>query len=729
VSPQAPIIELPDIVQSLQNKRWTGTLEILSSDDEPRTTFLFFREGMIQHCAPDRNAIVLGQALYTLGLIDQADYVMTMGSYETSKRRVGEVLVDLGLVDQDGIRQALVYQGREHVLDLFTWERVDVQFHAGEEKLGERFGERQREVNLNLGGMSILMEAARRSDEWGIVKQNIPSEFDVVAPTSPDGLAEGLLDPRITLLVDCYRSAYEVSREAPQDTLDVLMRLGELIQEGHLKLLESSELVQVGLVAEQDGDIEKAFHLYETCTERGLDHLDLHRRIARVNSQLGRKDSLERWLAVAERCVSVDRKDLALDALREAHQLSPNDLELGRRLAALLTEAKAYEEAATVLRPLVDQAEQQSKEDPSLALAVFTEYLELAPEDVEILERASALHLQEDNRLDAMVCLDDMATVLVERGDVEQAIGIYYRVLEIDGENLQARLLLAQNLAGMSRTDDAVREYRRLAEILYRSGVIGNSINWPFLIKVYESIVELEPAATEAWEWLAKAYLENDQNDLAISRYLGMADSLEPSGDDRPPPEILQPLRRVVELDPNNFDVRRRLAKTHLALNQRGRAVTVLRSMAEYQLDAGSIDQAAASYDSALAEDPFDMDSRRGLARIHEHREEHDLAFDAWRAIGGMCHRAGLYDQAVKDFHRAFQIRDNEAVTVRELAQIEAARGRDRNSAMLFARYAHLMIGEENYGSAREALERAAKLEPNLPQVAQLQARLSAAKG
>lgn len=729
MSPSAPIIELPDIVQSLQNKRWTGTLEILSSDEDRRTTCLFFREGMIQHCAPDRNPLVLGQALYALGLIDEADYVMTLVDYEQTARPTGQVLLELGLVDEAGIRQALRHQGQEHVLDVFNWERVDVRFHAGEEELEQRFSPQQREVSLGLAGMSILMEAARRSDEWGMIKEVISNEHDVIAPTAEGGLPKGLIDRRIALLIDCYRSAYEVARQAPADTLETLNELAELIKAGHLKLLDPNELVQVGLVAEQDQELAKALSIYELCTERGLDHLDLHRRIARVTSRLGHDKALERWLAVAERCQAVDRRDLALESLQEAHSLDPENVELGRRLAALLVEEGQHAEGAKVLRPLIDLIEPTAEENPDLALAVFGEYLELAPEDTNALERASALHLSQDNMLEAMSCLDDMATVLISEEKLEAAVEIYYRILDIDSENLQARLLLAQNLANMGNIDDAVREYRRLADILYRSGVIGNSINWAFLIKVYESIVELEPSATEAFEWLAKAYLENDQTELAISRYLGMADSLAPAEGEIPPPEILQPLRRVVELAPNDYDTRRRLAETHLALNQRERAVGVLRQLAEVSLNNNLVDQARSAYEEALGHDPFDMGSRRGLAGIHEQQGQHEQAFATWRSIGGMCYRAGLLDQAVKDYHRAFQIKDDEPQTVRELAEIEAARGRDRNSAMLFARFAHLMIGQQNFGLAREALERASQLEPSLPQVAQLQQKLSTAQG
>ena len=45
---------------------------------------------------------------------------------------------------------------------------------------------------------------------------------------------------------------------------------------------------------------------------------------------------------------------------------------------------------------------------------------------------------------------------------------------------------------------------------------------------------------------------------------------------------------------------------------------------------------------------------------------------------------------------------------------------------MLFARYAQLQINKGNHGIAREAVDRAARLEPDLPQVAQITSRLGA---
>ncbi len=719
----APIIELPDIIQSLQNKRWLGTLEVVSG--QSRRCFLFFREGLVQHRKMDHSQVILGRALYELGLIDEADYVMTLVDHERTGRRLGEVLVELGLVDQESIHKALSFQAREDIFDLFTWKNLDVRFHPGDPPLPTVFGAEDLELKLGISGMSILMEAARRADEWELVRATIASEHDVLAPTSPDGrLPEGLIDRRIALLVDGYRSAYEIAKQSPLNTIEALKALADLVRAGHLKILEPPELAKVGVEAERDEDYEKALHVYELAADRGLEHLDLYRRIALAYHRLGRnKEALDRWIAVADRCVRLDRRDLAISALRDAVGLAPDDLELRKRLAQLLVECELTRDAAIEYRALLATAEAAGKK-AAVLVPLLQELLELAPTDEAALERLANLHLDDDDTILAMGRLDELASVLLDQDRPDEAVAVYYRILDIDAENLDAHLRLAQTLAKMGSTDDAVREYRRLADTLYRSGLIANSINWSFLIKVYESIVELEPSSTPAWEWLAKAYVENGQLELAVSRYEGMARSLEPAEGEPPPLEMLQPLRRIVELAPERLDVRRRLAETHLGLNQTEKAVRALRELAEKAIEHDLVDEAREAYEDALAVAPFDMDSRRGLAAMAERAGGVDEAQLGWRLIGAMCLRAGLYDDASRDLRRAVQLRADDAEALYDLARAEDQRGAHRSAAAVYARYAELMLGQGNQGMAREALERARALEPGHSQTNQLLARL-----
>lgn len=728
MSEQIPIIELADIIQSLTNKTWTGTLEVSSSG---RVTWLFFQGGVIQHVKADRSQVVLGRALYELSLIDEADYMLTLMDYEQTGRRFGEVLVELGLVDQADIHKALSHQAREDVLGAIAWRNVDARFHPGTPPLEAAFGREDTEVKLGLPGMSLLMEAARREDERSLVQEHIPSEHDVLVPVGPESLPPGTLDRRVHLLIDGYRSAAEIAEEAPLSSLECLRTLSDLVAAGRLRRLEPNELIKVGVEAERDEDFAKALRVYELAEARGFQHLDLVRRIARSYQLLGRrKEALERWMKLADQCAESQRGDLALGALREAARLDPGDLPLRRRLVGLLIEADQAQEAVKELRELIPLA--RERKDEPLMVELKTQLLELHPTDEPALRGLAELLRKQGDKIQAMARFDELAASLVEREAHDEAVAVYYEILDIDAENLEARLHLAQVLARMGSTDDAVREYRRLADLLYEGGLISSSINWPFLIRVYESIVELEPNSTPAWEWLARAYLENGQRDLAISRWKGMVESLRPNkGSSKgsfPPPEILQPLQQVVLLAPQDLDARRELADAHLALGQREQGVAALRGLADTAVGLAQLELARGAYEEALEVAPFDVDARRGLAALAEQQGQADEAHALWRAVGGMCLRAGQPEEAARDLRRALKLKRDDEVALRECAEADELRGQSRQAAVMWVRFAELMLGRQNLGSAREASERAHRLDPEQREVNELRARVTAAR-
>lgn len=728
MSEHMPIIELADIVQSLTHKNWTGTLEVRASETpgaELRSAYLYFGGGVIQHVKVDRSQVVLGRALYELSLIDEADYMLTLMDYEQTGRRFGEVLVELGLVDQADIHKAVVHQAREDVLSTIAWKNVDARFHPGAPPLPTAFGAQDTEVKLGLPGMSLLMEAARREDERSLVAEHLPSLHDVLVPTNPEALPPGSIDRRIHLLIDGYRSAGEVAEEAPLNTLMCVKLLAELVAAGKLRPLLPDELVRVGMEAERDEEWDKALRVYELAESRGFQHLDLIRRVARAYQVLGRrKEALERWTALADHCAQTQRPDLALAALREAAGLDPGDVPLRRRLVALLVASGAAEEAASELRGLLPVA--RELEDEGLTVELLGQLLELAPEDEPALRELAGLLRSQGDKIQAMARFDELATVLAARSAFAEAVAVYQEILGIDAENLDARLHLAETLSQMGSTDEAVREYRRLADLLEEAGLISNSINWSFLIRVYESIVGLEPASTPAWEWLAKAYLENGQSDLAVSRYRGMVESLRPA-EGPPPPELLPPLQQVVALAPDDLDARRELADAHLALGQREPGVAALRGLAEGAVAAGQTPRARAAYEEALGLSPFDVEARRGLAALLEQTGEVDQAQAMWRAVGGMCLRVGQYEEAVRDLRRALKLRRDDELALRESAEAEEARGQGRSAALLWVRYAELMLSRQNVGLAREAGDRAHRLDPEQREVNELRARLGAA--
>ncbi len=700
-SGQHKIIDIADIFQSLGNKRWTGTLQVISHG---RNVHLFFREGVIQQSKADASKVVLGRALFKLGKLDEADLNLALNDFETAGKKIGQACVELGLVKPDDIKEALAFQAREGVLDLFTWEDVDARFHPGEPPLPAVFSPEDLEIRLNLSPMGLLMEAARRADEWEVVKQSLATLDEVLTATQPDG-APGSGERRLMALVDGYRTANEIADAAPFANFEALKQLADLVKAGKLRKLEAVELAKVALEAERDKDLEKALRLYELAQTRGLgDRLDLAKRIARVHQLLGHNaKSLEQWLGLARRCEDMANAPQAIEAYRAALAIDPVRVEAHERLAKLLVAQNRNDEAGTQLKFLIENLNRSEKRDLDKLTWAYEELLHLAPQDESALKRLAELHVERNDKVQAIVRYDELAQALITRGAREDAVAVYYKVLEIDEECLEGRLALAQCLAQLGSTDDAVREYRRLADTLYRSGLIANSINWGFLIKVYESIVDIEPSSTPAWEWLAKAYHENGQTDMAISRYIGMANSLDPrSADTPPPPSIILPLKKVVEIDPKNTEIRRRLATAYSALNRTVEAVTTLHDLAEVFIGQGNVARAVETLDEVLALDPFHIDSRKMFATLCE-KKDPEGAFRSWSDLGGICLRGGLYSEASDAFRRALAMKGEDCETLWELARTEERRGRTTEAAVLYGKIATLEHGRENDERSRTA--------------------------
>ncbi|HZU96706.1 MAG TPA: tetratricopeptide repeat protein, partial [Planctomycetota bacterium] len=659
-SGQHKIIDIADIFQSLGNKRWTGTLQVISHG---RNVYLFFKDGVIQHAKADASKVILGRALFKLGKLDEADLNLALEDFESSGKRIGQTCVDLGLVQPDDIKEALVFQAREAVLDLFTWDDVDARFHPNDPPLPAVFSPEDLEVRLQLAPMGLLMEAARRADEWEVVKQSLPTLDEVLVLTTPEG-APGTGDRRLIGLVDGYRSAAEIADAAPFANFEALKRIADLVKGGTLRCLEPVALAKVALEAERDKDLEKALRLYELAQQRGLgDRIDLAKRIARAHQLLGRSaEALSHWILLAKRCEDQANLPQAVEAYRAALGIEPTKTEAHERLARLLVSQDRKDEAATQLRFLIENLNRAEAPDKEKLVWAHEELLHLHPHEEAALRRLAELHVERRDKVQAIVRYDELAQTLIARGAREEAVAVYYKVLEIDEECLEGRLALAQCLAELGSTDDAVREYRRLADTLYRSGLIANSINWGFLIKVYESIVAIEPSSTPAWEWLAKAYSENGQHDLAISRYIGMADSLAPKDEhSQPPPQILHPLKKVIELDPTNVEVRKRLAVAYQALNRTVEAVHALHELAQVFDDANKPLRAIETLEEALHIDPFHIDSRKLLAKLNEQSGDKEAAFRSWYDLGGICLRGGIHSEASEAFGRARALRPDDA--------------------------------------------------------------------
>ncbi len=165
-------IRVPDLLQLMASCRNTGTLMIQSMHDEK---CLYFRDGKISSasCMGKDNKNKLGYLLIKLGIITEKERERALTlCIEDPSKRLGNALIEIGAVRKEDLRASLKVQATEIVYSLFLFPEGRFEFINKEPNIDPA-------EDLSLDVMNLLMEGARREDEWEKMRHAIPS-MDIV---------------------------------------------------------------------------------------------------------------------------------------------------------------------------------------------------------------------------------------------------------------------------------------------------------------------------------------------------------------------------------------------------------------------------------------------------------------------------------------------------------------------------------------------------------------------
>src|SRR4051812_712028 len=171
---------LPDVIQLLFLGRRTGCLALA---DRHNFGTIYFDEGHIVYAAIVNRRDRLGDIMVASGRITPEQLA---GAIEQQKgerdRKLGEILVELGAIDRPELAQYIRHQIEEAVYYLFTWSSGTFNFEAGVRP-------EQEDFLVRINPEFLLLEGARRVDEWSLIEKKIPS-FDLIFSVDPAHIGE-----------------------------------------------------------------------------------------------------------------------------------------------------------------------------------------------------------------------------------------------------------------------------------------------------------------------------------------------------------------------------------------------------------------------------------------------------------------------------------------------------------------------------------------------------------
>jgi len=218
---------LPDVLQLLSMGQKTGCLSVA---DRSNFGYVYFEHGLITYASIVNRRDRLGDILVKGGLIstEQLEAAIERQTHERDKR-LGELLVAMGFISRPDLERYMRVQIEEAVYYLFTWVSGTFSFETDVVPEAQDF-------LVRITPESLLLEGARRVDEWSLIEKKIPS-FDLIFVVDRPRLAASAVtltpeQERIVPLLDGQRDLVRVVDDAGLLEFDVGKALYGLITAG-----------------------------------------------------------------------------------------------------------------------------------------------------------------------------------------------------------------------------------------------------------------------------------------------------------------------------------------------------------------------------------------------------------------------------------------------------------------------------------------------------------------
>ncbi|MFI5402182.1 MAG: PQQ-binding-like beta-propeller repeat protein [Planctomycetota bacterium] len=445
-------VNLTEIFQMLSLSGREGTLFIY--DGPRKRAICFTREGVSIRSRERNESNLIGKILVRLGKIEESHLQSAVEARRSGEKLLGDTLVEMGACAPPDVEEALRYQSEEEIQELFL-NRSDAQF----EYVDGFFPETEIPyVCLNVN--SLLIDIARRTDEWEYIRRRIRGPREIYRFTG----AEGEVDAEV--LHECYATRVDPFIDGSNSLGDIIdlsyvnkfhvcKLMAAYLDAGVIELVPADAIRQNARLALRMGDSTAAIRHYEYLMGTGDFPLDILGEAAEAheaNRDFPEAAALLRRLA--EELVRAGDYRGAIDVLRRVANYPRPEPEALRYLIDLVFEnpraaaefAVNIVEAGKTLVGCYIAAEQSSD-----AEALLQRLLHIFPDEVAFALSLVEVHAEQGDAAQACAECERLANGYLKRRQPAHAVTLFKRLLAIDPERQDIRDRLRKIASGRRR--------------------------------------------------------------------------------------------------------------------------------------------------------------------------------------------------------------------------------------------------------------------------------------
>jgi tetratricopeptide (TPR) repeat protein len=218
------------------------------------------------------------------------------------------------------------------------------------------------------------------------------------------------------------------------------------------------------------------------------------------------------------------------------------------------------------------------------AIAVYKQILQIDPSLVQLYLKLAELYVKLGLGSDAMQHLDALAQRYARAEDHEALVGVYRRMVQVDGSSVGTRIRLAELLSKSNRGEEAAAEFESACGLLDRA---GRAEDWA---RVAERLFFHRGSDVHLAKRLASFYLDRSDAKRALPK-----------------------LQVAYKHDARDIDTLELLGTAFRELGQLPKTVSVLKEVARIHGEAARMKDRAAAYQRVLELAPNDQEARDAL--------------------------------------------------------------------------------------------------------------------
>jgi len=383
-----------------------------------------------------------------------------------------------------------------------------------------------------------------------------------------------------------------------------------------------SEMLALAAIYEDNAQFKKAINILGQASRIVPNNPEVHLQLAETYVLMNAKGmAVQEFGKTADLYEKAGNEEKAIEIHKKILDIDPQNLDAFKNLIERLKALGRSKNAVTYETKLADLYIERGLLD--LAENIYRDILVEDPENIEIWNFLIQTHLQiglEEDLVDDYIALGDLYQ---SKGALKDAISQYRKVIETSPNNVEARRKYIDAYLQIGLENDLVNDYLDLADVLVQKDEVDEAL------RIYSHVMSLDPENQKAFNKLSETKSRYKKMESAKKEETAPEKKTHPvskgAKEKAPKPatsasqtssqDAIDNYKNILSVNPSNANARCKLAEIYLQLGRVDDAVAEWDKASETFIFKGELDKGINLCEKILERKPADAKVRERLSK------------------------------------------------------------------------------------------------------------------